>query len=205
LLWERQPRESGQAWQAFQLYLSLGIERSYEKVRQQLGKSRTIIERWGREWNWQERLRARDNWLFAEENKAQLNVSRRQAVNQGKLYDHAYKAHAEYILYLSSKAPANRTPREAEFLMRASDTLYRNHRDMFALTAAERARDDNENARIDLEYLRLKAEQSPDTTDESCSNLAEAMKEATLALNDDRKQRSWCDAENDTNDDKTED
>ncbi len=59
--------------------------------------------------------------------------------------------------------------------MRAGDTLYRDHRDMFALTAFEQSRDDIDNARIDLEYDKMKASQLPATTEESGSNFMEAL------------------------------
>jgi len=61
--WERQPRESHQAFEAFSTYLNMGSERSYTKVGRQLGKSKDLIDRWGRDWNWQERIRAYDNDL----------------------------------------------------------------------------------------------------------------------------------------------
>jgi hypothetical protein len=175
LLWERQPRESDEAWEAFRLYLSLGSGRSYEKVRQQLGKSRTIIERWGRRWNWQERICARDNWLLAEENKAQKSEARKRAINRGKLHDHAYKAQANYILYLSAKDPSNLTPPEANYLMRAGDTLYRDHKEMFALDAQGESQKKFNEARIDLEVMKLEAQQIDPPT-EGGTNFEEALR-----------------------------
>lgn len=154
---------------------SLSIERSYVKVSQQLSKSRTIIDRWGRTWKWQERLRARDNWLLAEENKAQLGEARKRAINRGKLYDHVYKAQAGYILYLSEKNPSTLTIQEAEYLMKFGNTLYRDHKEMFALDAQEESQNKMSKARVDLEFMKLEAQQVDPPT-EGGTNFEEALR-----------------------------
>lgn len=59
--------------------------------------------------------------------------------------------------------------------MRMFRDLYRDHREMFALTASEQARDDISNTHIDLEYDKLEAAQLPATTEESGSNFIEAL------------------------------
>ncbi len=59
--WERQPRESDQAFAAFSLYMKLGPNGSYRKVARRLHKSLTLIARWGRRWHWQDRIFAYDN------------------------------------------------------------------------------------------------------------------------------------------------
>ena len=64
--WERQPRESAQAYQAFSIYRDLGEERALRAVAAQLGKSRALIERWSRNWNWVERARQYDDSLQRE-------------------------------------------------------------------------------------------------------------------------------------------
>jgi hypothetical protein len=65
--WERQPRESDEAWQAFKTYRDWqdteGTLRSYAKVAAKLGKSTTLMERWAKRWNWQERVRLHTNSL----------------------------------------------------------------------------------------------------------------------------------------------
>lgn len=45
---------------AFDYYYSLGKERSYAKVGQELGVSKTSVEKWGRQFNWQLRITQRD-------------------------------------------------------------------------------------------------------------------------------------------------
>lgn len=68
--WERQKGESAQAFEAFSLYLKMGAERSIRAVSQELGKSKTLIDRWSRTNNWVERCRAWDNHLQREAKKA---------------------------------------------------------------------------------------------------------------------------------------
>lgn len=65
--WERQPGESPQAYEAFDTYLKMGVDRSCRKVAQELSKSDTIIKRWSSTWSWQERCRAYDNELKRKE------------------------------------------------------------------------------------------------------------------------------------------
>lgn len=61
--WERQHGESTQAYEAFVAYRDMETKRSLRAVGQQLGKSKTLIERWNKAWNWQERVRAYENEL----------------------------------------------------------------------------------------------------------------------------------------------
>ena len=61
LPWERQTGESAQAFASFLAYLQMGADRSLSAVGQRLGKSKALMERWSREKEWQERIRAYDN------------------------------------------------------------------------------------------------------------------------------------------------
>jgi len=68
-IWERQPGESVQAFEAFKIYRDLGLKRSNQEVCKQLSKSRQLISRWKAAWNWDERVRAYDNALEREAHK----------------------------------------------------------------------------------------------------------------------------------------
>ena len=74
--WERQKVESAQAFEAFFLYLEMGGSRSLRAVSQELGKSKTLIDRWSRTYKWVERCRAWDNHLQYEAKKAAITEVR---------------------------------------------------------------------------------------------------------------------------------
>lgn len=74
--WERQKGESAQAFEAFFLYLEMGASRSLRAVSQELGKSKTLIDRWSRTYKWVERCRAWDNHLQYEAKKAAITEVR---------------------------------------------------------------------------------------------------------------------------------
>ena len=68
-IWERQPGESTQAFEAFRTYRDLGLKRSNKAVSDTLSKSRQLISRWKSTWNWDERVRAYDTALEREAHK----------------------------------------------------------------------------------------------------------------------------------------
>lgn len=58
MAFERQPRESAKAFAAFSLYRDMGPEPSLAAVAEKLGKSKTTIAKWSRNYHWQDRLTA---------------------------------------------------------------------------------------------------------------------------------------------------
>lgn len=68
--WDRQPGESRQAFEAFNCYLMMGEERSLRAVAQQLGKSKTLMDRWSSKYKWVYRSDEYDNHLYKQELKA---------------------------------------------------------------------------------------------------------------------------------------
>ncbi len=84
-LWERMPGESTKAYSVFCQYRDLGPERSLEKLRQKLAKSRSraTLTRWSSKYNWVERARAYDDYIDkkkrAEHEKAILKMVERHA------------------------------------------------------------------------------------------------------------------------------
>lgn len=67
--WERQQNESAKAFEAFNVYLEMGSERSIRAVAQKLNKSATLIQRWNKTHHWQERIRAYDNDIAQKTHK----------------------------------------------------------------------------------------------------------------------------------------
>ena len=66
-LWDRQPGESAQAYEAARLYFDMGAQRSLEQVRRKLGKSKDLMERWSARWAWVDRAAAWDAMLRARD------------------------------------------------------------------------------------------------------------------------------------------
>ena len=58
LVFEQQPKESNKAFAAFKSYLEHGPERSLALVADKVGKSKTMIERWSRKFDWPARVQA---------------------------------------------------------------------------------------------------------------------------------------------------
>lgn len=58
--WERQPSETPEAWQGFEVYRDHKGKRSLAAVGQELGKSTALIERWSARWSWVDRAAAWD-------------------------------------------------------------------------------------------------------------------------------------------------
>lgn len=68
-LWERQPNESPEAFQAFATYRDMPIPRSCAWAGQALGKSTTLMERWSSAHDWPRRIlgeRLARGWMQPE-------------------------------------------------------------------------------------------------------------------------------------------
>lgn len=84
LMFERQERESAKAFAAFKTYLDLGPERSLVLVADKLGKSKTLIERWSRKYEWPARVQAHATHLADVERKAAEAVATQNGVDWAK-------------------------------------------------------------------------------------------------------------------------
>src|SRR5512140_281690 len=76
---EQQQRESAKAFAAFSEYLNLGAERSLAAVGQKLGKSKALLERWSRKFDWAGRVAAHASHLAVVERQATEAVARGKA------------------------------------------------------------------------------------------------------------------------------
>lgn len=127
--WERQKGESAQAFEAFSTYLGMGAERSTRAVARQCGKSVSLIQRWSREKEWQERVRAYDNELERQVRKKavakrkdmvdrhigiamQLQKKALQALEKLPVEDMSPKDIKEYIKMATDLERLNRTLEE---------------------------------------------------------------------------------------------
>jgi hypothetical protein len=87
MMFERQPRESAKAYAAFRAYLESGPERSLAAVAQKLGKSKTMIERWSRKFDWTARVLAHAAHLAELERVAIQGVVDQKAVEWEKKHE----------------------------------------------------------------------------------------------------------------------
>lgn len=80
-LWAKQPKESDQAYEAWQLYLKLKDEKAggIVEVARRLKKSVALIGRWSQRWRWVERFRAYENHQVLLIEKEQQKAAREAA------------------------------------------------------------------------------------------------------------------------------
>lgn len=87
MTFEQQPRESNKAFAAFKTYLELGAQRSLATVAVQHGKSKTMIERWSRRFDWPARVQAHAAHLADAERKAIEGLALEKAVEWNKVHE----------------------------------------------------------------------------------------------------------------------
>jgi len=83
-IFEQQPKESAKAYAAFIEYLNLGPERSLTAVRQKLGKSRALLERWSAKFDWVERVNAYNAQMLAAKQKLKEEFLREIALAEAE-------------------------------------------------------------------------------------------------------------------------
>lgn len=87
LVFEQQHREHNKAFAAFKTYLELGAQRSLATVAEQHGKSKTMIERWSRRFDWPARVQAHAAHLAAVERQAIESLAMEKAVDWNKVHE----------------------------------------------------------------------------------------------------------------------
>jgi hypothetical protein len=86
-MFERQERESAKAFAAFSAYLGMGPERSLSAVGAKLSKSKVMMEKWSRRFDWAARVRAHSEHLAVVEREAAEAVVRAKSVDWAKRYE----------------------------------------------------------------------------------------------------------------------
>lgn len=109
--WERQDGESGKAYEAFAVYRDMGAARTLSGAARQLGKSRALIDRWRRQWNWEERVRAYDRELERAAHEEALKAVREMS-----------RHHIDMALQMQTKALEGLTNLNAK-KMRTKDVV----------------------------------------------------------------------------------
>ena len=124
--WERQPGESGPAFEAFADYRDMGEKRTISAVARQLNKSGTLCHRWKLKYDWQARADAYDASIAEE--------ARKQAVSERKKMQ---DRHIKMSLQLQRKAmealekikPEEMTPKDVKEFLRLATELERMNRE----------------------------------------------------------------------------
>jgi hypothetical protein len=80
-IFEQQPRETARAFEAFQVYLGMGADRSLARVGAKLGKNTVTIERWSAKFGWLNRVKAHAEYLAEAEREATAVLVRAKAVD----------------------------------------------------------------------------------------------------------------------------
>ena len=84
---EQQSRESNKAFAAFRTYLELGPDRSLATVAERVGKSKTMVERWSRRFDWPARVEAHAAQVADAERKAIEALAVERAVEWDKVHE----------------------------------------------------------------------------------------------------------------------
>ena len=92
LAFEQQRKESDKAFAAFSVYLSQGPERSLAKTARKLGRSKVLMEKWSRRFNWPERVVAYNSHMALVEREAAEALTREKGVDWAKRYQELHEA-----------------------------------------------------------------------------------------------------------------
>jgi len=76
-LWDRWPGETPRPWQAFAIYRDMGIDRSCARVGQELGKSKTLIDRWSGKYRWVDRVQLFDAFVDKSNQASVMELAKR--------------------------------------------------------------------------------------------------------------------------------
>lgn len=107
LVFEQQPRESNKAFAAFKTYLELGAERSLAVTADKLGKSKRMMEKWSRKFDWSARVQAHNAHLATVEREAIESRAVEKAVAWEKTHESVRReawAEAEETIAMVRKA-----------------------------------------------------------------------------------------------------
>ncbi len=92
LAFEQQPRESEKAFAAFSLYLSQGLERSLARTAAKLGRSKVLMERWSKKFDWPGRIAAYNSHMALVEREAAEAMVREKGVDWARRYQELREA-----------------------------------------------------------------------------------------------------------------
>ncbi len=87
--WERLPKESDPAWEAFVRYRDMpeetGLHRSITRLEQNLNKSRACLGNWSSKYNWVERCKAYDQYMDDIKISERVKAKKKQIQEEEKM------------------------------------------------------------------------------------------------------------------------
>lgn len=86
LKFEQLEREGDKAFAAFSVYLSMGPQRSLAKAAGKLGRSKVLLEKWSRKFDWPARVAAYNTHMALIEREATEALVREKGVDWAKRY-----------------------------------------------------------------------------------------------------------------------
>ena len=147
-LWERQPGESAQAYEAFAIYRDMGSNRSLRVVAEKLSKSYTLIGRWSREKKWGERCRAYDNHL---DDKARQEALQKYKKMRTRHIGIALQLQEKALAELKNLPDGSMTPKDIiQFLDKATELERDNRMEEAGVTAGGKTAEEQEETTLSL-------------------------------------------------------
>lgn len=118
--WERQPGESGKAFEAFACYRDMGESRTFTAVAEKLQKSCTLIRRWKAKFNWEERVSAYDIDLTRKSHKEKQRLVSDTQKRQLKI---AAQLELKALEALKLLEPEEMSPRDIKELLKLATDI----------------------------------------------------------------------------------
>ena len=87
MTFEKLPRESNKAFAAFRVYLELGPQRSLALTAAKVGKSKVMMERWSRKYDWPGRVAAHAAYAGQIEREVIEGLAREKAIEWMKVFE----------------------------------------------------------------------------------------------------------------------
>ena len=87
LEFEQRPKESAKAFAAFRVYLEMGSQRSLALTAGKVGKSKVLMERWSRRYDWSGRVAAYAAHLASVEREAIEGLAVVKAIEWSKVHE----------------------------------------------------------------------------------------------------------------------
>lgn len=123
--WERLENEGAKAFEAFNVYLNLGAERSQQAVSKELSKSRQLIGRWSATYRWVERAAAYDADIQKKAHAEAVKKKRKMAERHISI---ALKMQEKALAALASMKPEEIDPKNLVAFVREATRLERENR-----------------------------------------------------------------------------